>query len=48
MSLQCIVTSIKIVVTLIARGLHLHQLFDYQKSNLWLLKRFPSPLLLSF
>lgn len=42
-SLQCIVTSIKIVVTLLARGLHLHQLFECQKSNLWLLKRLSCP-----
>lgn len=41
MSLQCIVTSIKTVVTFIARGPHLHQLFECQKSNLWFLKKIP-------
>lgn len=35
-------------VTLRARGLYLRQLLEYQKSNLWLLKRFSSPLLLCF
>lgn len=46
MSLQCVVYFNRNCVTLRATGLHLHQLLEYQKRNVWLWKRFSSPFLL--